>query len=317
MHAGVMTRIAGLWRKRCGRLPLARRLPALALASLLAAGLPGLAAATGAGLENTASKPQGRPRIVTLAPNATELIYAAGAGADIVGTVRDSDYPAAARGLPRVGDGIQFSDETILALHPTLVVAWQPTARTAGLARRLQDVGVPLIYTDPQGLDDIPRLVRSLGARLGTQGPAEAAAARLEARLRDLHPPAGPAQTIFIEISAEPLYTLGRDPLVNDLLARCGGRNLYAQARVAAPQVSVEAVLELNPQVIVLSPYGQESLEARTQWWARHGLAAARAGHVFAIDADWLHRPGPRLVDAAEALCRDLRDSQKQRNGLS
>lgn len=273
-----------------------RRILGLAAAACLCAG-----PARGAGTP---------PRIVTLAPNATELVYAAGAGGAIVGTVLRSDYPPAARAIPRVGDGIQLSEESILALHPTLVVGWQPSDGTRSLAQHLTPLGVPLIYADPKSLDDIPALVRDLGERLGTRAAANAAARDLERRIRALRPAAPPPQTVFIEISADPLYTLGRDPLTNDLLARCGGVNPYAEGAIAAPQVSVESVLRLNPRVLILSPYGRDTLAVRRAWWSRHGLAAARAGRIYAIDPDLLHRPGPRLVDAAEAICADLRDSR-------
>ena len=250
------------------------------------------------------------PRIVTLAPNATELVYAAGAGADIVGTVLRSDYPPEARAIPRIGDGIQFSEETILTLRPTLVVGWLPSDGTRSLERRLAPLGVPLVYANPKSLDDIPALIRDLGDRLGTRATADAAARGLERRIRALRPAPPPPQTVFIEISADPLYTLGRDPLTNDLLARCGGVNPYATHAIAAPQVSVESVLHLNPQVLIVSPYGRETLAARRAWWAQHGLPAALADRIYAVDPDQLHRPGPRLVDAAEAICADLRDSR-------
>lgn len=251
-----------------------------------------------------------RPRVITLSPSATELVYAAGAGGDLVGADRSSDYPPAVRSLPRVGDVMQLNDETILALRPTLVVGWQPSGDTAALAARLAALHIPLIYADPANLDDIPRLIRGLGKRLGTPAAADAAADHLEQRIRALRPLPGPPRTVFIEISADPLYTLGAAPIINDLLARCGGRNLYAGSRIAAPQVGVESVLHLNPDVVIMSPYGSDTLPARRAWWAQRGLQAARDGHFYAVNPDWLHRPGPRLVDAAEAVCRDLRVSR-------
>ncbi|MBV2181036.1 MAG: cobalamin-binding protein [Castellaniella sp.] len=278
---------------------------------LLTAGLLGASPASAAGPTDSAiSQPASRPRVITLAPSVTELVYAAGAGTDIVGTVLHSDYPAAARDIPRIGDGIQISEESVLALRPTLVVAWYPTEATRALAGRLQPLGIPLIYANPENLEAIPALIRELGGRLGTQSTANATATALKRRIQALRPAPPPPQTVFIEISIDPLFTLGHDPLINDVLTRCGGINPYAGRRVAAPQVSVESVLHLNPQALIISPYGRETLAARTQWWAQHGLTAARDGHIYAIDPDWLHRPGPRLVDAAEAICQDLRESR-------
>lgn len=250
-----------------------------------------------------------RPRVITLSPSATELVYAAGAGNDLVGADRSSDYPPAVKSIPRVGDVMQLNDEAILALRPTLVVGWQPSGDVAALATRLSGLNVPLIYADPKNLDDIPKLIRELGERLGTQGAADVAARRLEYRIRALRAPPGPPRTVFIEVSPDPLYTLGNDPIINDLLVRCGGRNLYAGSRIAAPQVSVESVLHLNPDLVIMSPFAGDTLQARRAWWARRGLPAARDGRFYAIDPDWLHRPGPRLIDAAEAVCRDLRVS--------
>lgn len=247
-----------------------------------------------------------RPRVITLSPSATELVYAAGAGNDLVGADRSSDYPPAVKSIPRVGDVMQLNDEAILALRPTLVVGWQPSGDVAALATRLSGLNVPLIYADPKNLDDIPKLIRELGERLGTQGAADVAARRLEYRIRALRALPGPPRTVFIEVSPDPLYTLGNDPIINDLLVRCGGRNLYAGSRIAAPQVSVESVLHLNPDLVIMSPFAGDTLQARRAWWARRGLPAARDGRFYAIDPDWLHRPGPRLIDAAEAVCRDL-----------
>ncbi len=245
-------------------------------------------------------------RIITLAPSATELVYAAGAGGDIVGTVLSSDYPPAARRIPRIGDGIQFDQETILALRPSLVIGWQSSGASQALASVLRHLGVPLVYANPRSLDEIPAQIRDLGRRLGTGPIADHAAKALQARIDALPVPAGLPLSVFIEVGADPLYTLGRDPLVNGLLSRCGGANAYADQPAAAPQVNAESVLRIDPDVVIVSPYGRETLAARRAYWAGLGLPAAVRGHLYAIDPDWLHRPGPRLVDAAEALCADL-----------
>lgn len=307
-------------------MPIVQRILATRFAAALAATFlfAALMQAEPAGSAHAApAGPSNPQRIITLAPSATELVYAAGAGDAIIGTVLSSDYPPAARAIPRIGDGIQFSDETILALRPTLVVGWLRSADSESLARRLQSLGIPMIYTQPHDLDDIPMIVRDLGQRLGTQATAEPTARGLTQRIDALHPPPGPPRTVFIEVSSDPLFTLGHDPLINDLLTRCGGINPYASRGVAAPQVSIESVLHLNPDVMIMSPYGRQTLAARRAYWAGLGLSAALNGHIFAIDPDWLHRPGPRLIDAAEALCTDLRNlastplGQAPANGLS
>lgn len=244
-------------------------------------------------------------RIITLAPSATELVFAAGAGGNIVGTVLSSDYPAEARAIPRVGDGIQLNVESILALNPSLLVGWQPSNTTRSLAALMAPLGIPILYEAPQSLSDIPTAIRRLGAKLGTASIASAKAASLQARINALDP-GHRTLTVFIEVSADPLYTLGNDPLINDLLAHCGAVNLYADRLVAAPQINVESVLRNQPDAVIVSPYGRETREDLARYWRRLRLPAAVQGHVYAIDPDWLHRPGPRMIDAAEAICRDL-----------
>ncbi|MFA7437467.1 cobalamin-binding protein [Castellaniella sp.] len=283
---------------RLGRARWRARIMPRLCASLLAAFLvwwPGLA---------SGQAPAARtPRVVTLAPSVTELVFAAGAGDRIVGTVLSSDYPPQATQLPRIGDGLLFNEEAILALQPTLVLGWQDTPATRALARRLATLNIPLHYVEPRTLDDIPRWIRWLGGQLGTASVAHTAAAGLQARIAALDRHPAQQASVYIEVGQSPLYTLGNDPLINDLLHRCGGRNLYADSPLAAPQTSVEAVLRQDPDLVIVSPDTAQGLSQRRAWWARYGLPAALAGRIEAIPADWLFRPGPRLVDAAEALC--------------
>lgn len=278
---------------------------ALGAAALVLSGSVSLA--TGAADRQAAPLTLATPplRIITLAPSATELVFAAGAGAHIVGTVLSSDYPAAARAILRIGDGIQINTEALLALKPDIVVGWQASGAVRALAAVLEPLNIPLIYVDPKSLADIPREVRLLGTQLGTEDRANQAATALQHRI-DALTPGDKTLSVFLEISAEPLYTLGKDPLINDMLARCGGRNLYADSTIAAPQVNVESVLHRRPDALIVSPYGRETLAARQEFWRTLRLPAALAGHVYAINPDWLHRPGPRMIDAAETLCTDL-----------
>lgn len=265
-----------------------------------------LAVQPGALAQALPAKAANKHRIITLAPSATELVYAAGAGDAVVGTVLASDWPEQARTITRIGDGINYSDEAIIALHPTLVVGWYPTPASQALAARLEKLQVPLIYANPASLDEIPAIIRQLGRRLDTNDVAGPLAHALEARIKALQPVAPPAPKVFIEVGIEPMYTLGRDPLTSDMLRRCGGFNPYADSRVAAPQISLESVLHTDPDIIIVSPYEVHAVPERRQWWSDRGLRAAREGRIIAINPDWLHRPGPRLIDAAEGLCNSM-----------
>lgn len=247
----------------------------------------------------------GGHRVITLAPHATEIIYATGAGEQIVGTVTSSDFPPEALELPRVGDGILLNQERIIMLKPTLLVGWLRSGVALQMEALAQHLGAEMIYSQPATLRDIPTELRRIGDRLGNPATASTAADALEARIHALETRyAGrPPVTVFIEVGSKPLYTIGDDPLLNDVLAICGGVNLYADTGVPAPRVPIESVLVQDPQIIVTTARpGTDATEVRDRWSA-YGLQAALDGHIHIADPDALFRPGPRLIDASEALC--------------
>ena len=252
-------------------------------------------------------------RAISLAPHITELAFAAGAGGHIAGTVERSDYPPAARTITRVGDGVAVSAEAVLALRPDLVIAWHASGAAQRLSPTLRGAQVPLIYSAPASLDDIPAEILRMGDLFGTGAAARPASQALAARIKALR--AGHAQkppvTVFIEISSPPLYVVARDPAINDALKACGGINIFADIAAPAAQASAESVLLRQPDVII-APYTSAADIARLrERWERAGLAAASQGQVYGIDPDELFRPGPRLVDAAETLCRYLEQARR------
>ncbi|AOB33952.1 cobalamin ABC transporter substrate-binding protein [Bordetella sp. H567] len=243
-------------------------------------------------------------RAISLAPHATELVYAAGAGDRLVGVARGSDYPPQARALPSVGDGLVPDSERVAALRPDLVIGWLP-AGAAPLLPVLRALDVPVYYSDPRTLRDIPDAVDRMGVLFGTQAVAAPAAAALRARIDALaarYAGRKPVR-VFIQAGGDPLYTLNGSSIVSDALRLCGGINVFADAPVTAPQVTQEAVLAAQPDVIVASA---ASLQAITAAWRALRLPAALRGRVVGMDADALYRPGPRLIDAAETLCAAL-----------
>jgi iron complex transport system substrate-binding protein/vitamin B12 transport system substrate-binding protein len=203
--------------------------------------------------------------------------------------------------------------ERVVALRPDLVAAWLPGGAARTLSPALTALHIPLIYSQPRKLDDIPHEILRFGRLLGTEHVAQTAAEQLGARidaLRKRYADRSPVR-VFIEIGSEPLYTIGNDPLLNDVLKVCGGVNPYAGSRAAAPQVSTENVLVLQPDALVVSATDPTRVQARTQVWAELRLDAALHGKVYGLDPDELYRPGPRLVDAAEQLCADLDEARQ------
>lgn len=251
-------------------------------------------------------------RAITITPHATELVYAAGAGRYLAGTAQGSDHPPDARALPSIGDAMRPSLESAAALRPDLLIAWQPT-HPDPLGDLMRRMGVPVYYSDPRTLSAIPDAVQAMGRLFGTEARATPAAARLRARLRALSDRyAGrPPVRVFIQAGLQPVYTLNGASIVSDAVRLCGGVNVFAQAGVLAPQVSVESVLAARPDAVLVGTVAPQDTHASLAAWQRHGLPAALQGHVYGLDADSLYRPGPRLVDAAERLCDALEQTRQ------
>jgi len=257
-------------------------------------------------------------RVVSLAPHATELIFAAGGGAKLVGTVTYSDYPPTARAVPRVGDNKALDLERIAALKPDLIVVWRH-----GNAERQTDalraLRIPLFFSEPKQLDDVAATLGQLGMLLGTQPVADAAAASFRREigaLRARYASRAPV-TVFFQVWDRPLMTLNGTHLVSDVIRLCGGRNVFASLEPLVPTVSDEAVLAANPEAIVTTRAGatpaNDTLPSLARWQAWPALTAVARGNLFAIDGDVLTRPAPRIVQGAAALCEDLDIARKRR----
>jgi iron complex transport system substrate-binding protein len=246
-------------------------------------------------------------RIVSLAPHLTELLYAAGAGARVVGAVEFSDFPAAARSLARVGSDARIDLEAVLALRPDLVVAW-PNAGSLRAVERLAELGMPVFRSEPRELDDIASTLQRLGRLAGSEPQADAAAAAFRARAGAVQRRHAGARKVrvFYQIWDRPLLTVNGAHIISKVIGVCGGENVFAAAPLLVPEVDREAVLRANPEVIVASG----SNDAQPQWleaWRRlPGLAAADRGQLYAIPPDLIQRHTPRILDGAERLCRFL-----------
>ncbi|WP_244134640.1 cobalamin-binding protein [Burkholderia gladioli] len=266
----------------------------------------------------TVTLPAPARRVISVAPHATELLYAAGGGAAMVGAVSYSDYPEAARALPRVGDNRSLDLERIVALKPDLIVVWRhgnADRQTAQLAA----LGIPLYFSEPKRLDDVAVSLDKLGRLLGTREQADRAAADYRQRIAALRAryAARPPVTVFLQIWDRPLTTLNGAQIVSDVLTLCGGRNVFAALQQVAPTVSDEAVLAANPEAIVATAQGatasDASLPSLDRWRRWPSLAAVARSNLFAVDGDWLTRPTPRLALGAEQVCRDLETARERR----
>ena len=253
-------------------------------------------------------------RIVSLAPHITELLFAAGAGDSVVGVVAYSNYPAAAQRLPKVGDVNALDLERIVALKPDLVMVWQQGSPQAQLDV-LSALGLPVYYNQPRSLDEIARTLERFGALAGTRRTADAAARAFRQRLAALraHYRGRDTVTVFHQIWDQPLMTVNGEHLISQVLALCGGRNVFGDLPPLVPHVSIEAVLDADPEVIGAAGTGSAAQAGLGLWSGWPRLRAIARGNVYVIDPDLISRHSPRILDGAEQLCAALDAARARR----
>jgi iron complex transport system substrate-binding protein len=252
-------------------------------------------------------------RIVSLAPHLTELAYAAGAGGALVGAVDYSDYPDAARALPRVGSGAGVDIEAILALEPDLVLAW-PSSGSARAVARLAALRVPVFRSEPRRLEEIPTTIERLGVLAGSTSVAARAASEFRARAARIEARYArrPKVRVFYQAWDRPLLTVNGEHLISRIIELCGGENVFAPLPQLAPQVDRESVLRADPDAIIASGAGAGDAPGLDAWRDMKGLAAAR-GHLYAVAPDLLQRHTPRVLDGAERVCSLLERVRAER----
>ena len=259
----------------------------------------------------SAGGPQTAPRIISLSPHITELLFAAGAGDLIVGVDDASDYPAAVAGIARVGEPAALDVEGLLRLKPTLIVLWDsgtPARRKA----ELQRLNIRLYVTDQHRLDDIGTALLEFGRFAGTEPTAAAAARRYRDELAALRAQyaARPRLKVFYQVWDRPLYTLSGTHLVSEVLSLCGGDNVFADLTTLAPAIDREAVLTRNPDVILIAATGADGARQRADWDRFGYIRAVRNHHVVSVDPSLLGRMAPRILQGVREVC-DLLDAAR------
>ncbi len=308
-------------------MPLLRSLAfaatAALIAALLAAITPAASLASGAGrgagiaadpargapveLRDDAGRSVSLPappaRIVSLAPHATELLFAAGAGPRVVAIDRNSRFPPEARALPRVVSHPQPDAEQLLALAPQLVVIWGPGASRA-LLERLEGLGIAVFVSEPRTLDDVAATLDRFALLAEAPGQGREAARRFRARLasvRARHAGAAPVR-VFVQVWSAPLIGIADGDVIGDAVRSCGAVNVFADAPQVAPQLDAEAVIAARPELVIATDGTQSE-----QRWRQLGLIAPRGAARFAaFDAATMEVPGPRVLDALERLCAEI-----------
>jgi len=253
-------------------------------------------------------------RLVSLAPHATELLYAVGAGEDIVGAVDHSDYPQAAKDIPRVGGYDAVDIERILGMEPDLVVAWGSGNGDAAI-ERLEGLDLTVFVNEPRSLADIAHSLERLGALTGNGARGSEAAEALRERREQLDKRYAdrPAVDVFYEVWHSPLMTVSDEHLISEIIRLCGGRNVFRELSSRVPTIDTEAVLGAEPEAIIASGMGAERPDWLDAWKDWQDLPAVERGNLFHIPPSLTQRASPRLLDGAEQLCEQLETARERR----
>ncbi|PAV25664.1 cobalamin-binding protein [Tamilnaduibacter salinus] len=244
-------------------------------------------------------------RLISLAPHLTELLYSLGLGDRLVGVSAYSDYPSDARSLPRVGGHDRFDQERILALDPDLVVAWKSGTDRA-LVDRLEALGIPVLVLSFSDMQSIPDALETLGRMTGTSGVAGRQARAFRERLTALtnRYQTPPRIRVFYQVWSSPLITVAGDQYIQDVIRRCGGRNLFSELDGATATVTREAVLDRQPQLIVTA--AKEGGEPLAEWRTLGGTPAVQYDQLAVLPPDTLARPSLRVLEGMERVCRRI-----------
>ena len=253
-------------------------------------------------------------RIVSLSPGATELVFAAGGGERIVGTVSYSDYPPEAEEIPRIGSYKRLDMEALLVREPDLVVGWSSGNPTEQL-ERLQDLGLTVYLSEPRELADVATTVERLGRLTGTATTADQAAADYREELAAIEARYGNADTVrvFYQVWPDPLMTVNDDHLISQAAALCGGENVFGELRSLTPRIDKESALDRNPEAIVAGGMGEADETWLDAWREFDSLEAVTRGNLFFVPPSSIQRPTPRLVEGTRTLCEQLERARERR----
>lgn len=274
---------------------------------------------------HTLRLPRPAQRVISLAPSVTEMVYEAGAGGRLIGTVEYSDYPPAARQLPRVGSNQSLDLERIASLKPDLILVWFH-GNAAREVEQLASLGFPMFHVEPRRIEDVPSAIERIGELLDTRSVARDAASRFRARHADLRKRFGKQSTlaVFYQIADVPLLTINDRQIISDIIRLCGGRNVFGKEPALVPQVSTESVVAMDPDVILAANISEKEangvrpLRAPNDavfslWRPFSNLKANRTRQMWLIPANPISRQGPRILDGLEAVCTALAEARKAR----
>jgi iron complex transport system substrate-binding protein len=249
--------------------------------------------------------PAAPQRLVTMAASLTEMVFALGAGSRVRGVEQFSDYPPAARELPKVGSYISPDLERIVALRPDLCLAIKD-GNPRHVVDRLQGLGIPVYVVDPHNVPGVIATIEEIGKLLGAEAKARELATDLSRRyqrIKDLGAHVVHRPRVFFQIGISPIVSAGSHTFLDELITTAGGLNLAA-GKVSYPRFSQEQILALKPEVIIITSMdrGGAFEQVKAGWERWETLPAVRNHRIFLIDSDLVDRPSPRLLNGLEML---------------
>ncbi len=251
--------------------------------------------------------PENPGRIVSLAPNITETLFALGLDKEIVGVTVFSDYPEAAGKKAKVGSFVNLSLEKIVALEPDLVIATANGNRKK-IILKLESMGISVYVIRPEGFEDIFKTIVNIGRITGKEDAAAALVDKLQRRVRKVRSMAGSVEKprVFFQIGIDPIVSVGRDTIHNRLITLAGGINILGDVAIEYPRISIEKVIMKRPDIIIISSMkrGGKFAREKNKWNVWKDISAVKSGRIHVIDSDLTDHFSPRIVDGLEELFR-------------
>lgn len=246
-------------------------------------------------------------RIISLAPHITESLFAAGAGDKIIGAVSYSDYPEAAKKIPRVGGYPSLDLEKIISLKPDLVIAWA-SGNNKAQVDKLRAFGINVFMSEPRYPEDIAKTIRRFGVLAATNKVAMKASGDFLKHYHSLHKRFSNKKKVkvFYQIWNKPIMTISGGHLISKVIELCGGENVFANLSTLTPRISLEPVLASKSEVIISGGMGKARPEWLDEWKSWPELPAVKNGQLYFIDPALMQRVGPRILQGADKLCELL-----------
>ncbi len=253
-------------------------------------------------------------RLITLSPHLAELVFAAGAGKNLVATVEYSEYPEAAASVPRIGDAFRIDVERVLALSPDLVIAWD-SGNPRQAITEIVSLGIPVWSVEIREPGEIAEVIKAIGDASGRTQTAGMTASSFQRRLNELSRQYTSLQALdyFYQVDEKPLYTINGVHLISKGLSLCGGHNIFHDLPGLAFQVTHESVIVADP-VAMFAPVQDNEPNPLAIWLDWPGMQAVNGNALFTLPADKISQATPRLLDALEIACSLLDDLREEKN---